>query len=329
VGLFFAVHLLACGWYVCAGLHEDPEETWLGRRMISSHEGGGESLLDNGSSDPGLQWLHAMYFIMTVFTTIGFGDIYAVTSGEICYVSFAFIVGAIVHSIILGEVISTVTRVDEKGQFSYEQRVLVEKWSSHTELGDEVSSDLQSWTQNQADRWSNQRYDKEGMRHLINGRFLGRSLIASLPEHLYGGELLQNSFFSHLPPRIQETPARLPLLLALSSYRHIFAKKDIVYQRHDFANHVFLVVSGTFAHIGVPRSTGGLDYKFGESSNLRGFQDSVDELSGMSPYQLFSQGAFFGDYSLFQDVPRKASVRCEYHGSCIVVLKNDMMRLVD
>ncbi|CAE8622614.1 unnamed protein product, partial [Polarella glacialis] len=238
-----------------------------------------------------------------VFTTIGFGDIYAVTSGEICYVSFAFIVGAIVHSIILGEVISTVTRVDEKGQ-----------------------SDLQSWTQNQADRWSNQRYDKEGMRHLINGRFLGRSLIASLPEHLYGGELLQNSFFSQLPPRIQETPARLPLLLALSSYRHIFAKKDIVYQRHDFANHVFLVVSGTFAHIGVPRSIGGLDYKFGQSSNLA---DSVDELSGMSPYQLFSQGAFFGDYSLFQDVPRKASVRCEYHGSCIVVLKNDMMRLVD
>ncbi|CAE7249614.1 Kcnh7, partial [Symbiodinium pilosum] len=118
VGLFFSVHLLACGWYMCASLHADVETTWLARRYVDAD--GTKNLLDE--SDPGLQWLHAMYFILTVFTTVGFGDIAAVTPGEIFYVVLTFLIGAVVHSIIIGEVIAAVTRVDERGQFVTEQR---------------------------------------------------------------------------------------------------------------------------------------------------------------------------------------------------------------
>ena len=50
-----------------------------------------------------------MYFVFSVFTTVGFGDISAFTTGEIMYVTLTMMVGAIVHSLIVGQVLSEVT----------------------------------------------------------------------------------------------------------------------------------------------------------------------------------------------------------------------------
>ena len=92
------------------------------------------------------------------------------TPGEIFYVVLTFLIGAVVHSIIIGEVISAVTRVDERGQFVTEQRGLMEKFASHTELGEECIGELQSWVAVEATKWMTQRYDKEGVRALLTGR---------------------------------------------------------------------------------------------------------------------------------------------------------------
>ncbi|CAK0810563.1 unnamed protein product, partial [Prorocentrum cordatum] len=40
-GLSWIVHLLSCGWYLCAALHQSPAETWVGRRVINTE---GETL---------------------------------------------------------------------------------------------------------------------------------------------------------------------------------------------------------------------------------------------------------------------------------------------
>lgn len=48
--------------------------------------------------------------------TPGFGDIGAVTTGEIIYVSFTMLVGAVVHSIIVSEMIGVVTAMDVEQQ---------------------------------------------------------------------------------------------------------------------------------------------------------------------------------------------------------------------
>ncbi|CAE7533898.1 Kcnh7, partial [Symbiodinium microadriaticum] len=196
VGLFFSVHLLACGWYMCASLHADVESTWLARRMVDAD--GTKSLLDE--SDPGLQWLHAMYFVLTVFTTVGFGDIAAVTPGEILYVVFTFLIGAVVHSIIIGEVIAAVTRVDERGQFITEQRGLLERFAAHTELGEDCVMELQNWVNTEAVRWMNQKYDKEAVRGLLTGRHMARHIMNMLPCKLFKGQFATNRFFLNLPP---------------------------------------------------------------------------------------------------------------------------------
>jgi hypothetical protein len=89
VSLFFAVHLLACGWYLVASLHSNVNQTWLSRRTTDVE--GNRTLLDDHG--PFLQWLHAMYFVMTVFTTVGFGDMYALTTAEMIYVIMLFFCG--------------------------------------------------------------------------------------------------------------------------------------------------------------------------------------------------------------------------------------------
>lgn len=62
--LFWFVHILACGWYLCAALHQDPSRTWVYRRQLDS---AGTLLVEES---PEVQWINAMYFVLTVFTTV-------------------------------------------------------------------------------------------------------------------------------------------------------------------------------------------------------------------------------------------------------------------
>mmetsp|Transcript_119636 Transcript_119636/g.284176 ORF Transcript_119636/g.284176 Transcript_119636/m.284176 type:complete len:568 (+) Transcript_119636:2-1705(+) len=330
VGLFFSVHLLACGWDMCAALHADVQATWLARRYVDPLQV--RNLLDD--SDPGLQWLHAMYFILTVFTTVGFGDISAFTPGEILYVVLTFLIGAVVHSIIIGEVISAVTRVDERGQFVTEQRGLMEKFASHTELNEDCVVELQNWVCTEATKWMTQKYDKESVRSLLTGRHMYRSLESMLPPMLFKGQFVANKFFANLPSRMPELPPRLPMLLALNSHRQFFQKQEVIYQRQDFANCLFLVTSGIFSHVGVPYESGGQEVgvvcsgvdQWLASSIRKSARSANSDPPIMSAYQIFTKGNYFGEHGALFNIPRASTARCEARGSCIVVPKSEVLR---
>merc|ERR1719428_2050782 len=75
LALFLCVHLCACGWYLTAALSHDPQETWLMRRTVVV----GDALEPLLFRPPEEQWLHSVYLVLTVFTSVGFGDIYAVS----------------------------------------------------------------------------------------------------------------------------------------------------------------------------------------------------------------------------------------------------------
>ena len=79
------------------------------RRVV----GPDETLLDRPGPE---QWIHACYFILTVFTIVGFGDMSALTTLELCYVSIVMLVGTIVHSILVSEMINIAIAVDEFGK---------------------------------------------------------------------------------------------------------------------------------------------------------------------------------------------------------------------
>ena len=95
------VHLLGCGWYLTAALDPNPERTWVGRRIVN-----GAPLIDYPEV---YQWITSSYFVLTVFTTVGFGDISAIQASEIVYVMFLQLLGAIVNSMVISQVISVIT----------------------------------------------------------------------------------------------------------------------------------------------------------------------------------------------------------------------------
>eukprot|EP00438_Fugacium_kawagutii_P034890 Skav224136 [mRNA] locus=scaffold462:113234:117668:- [translate_table: standard] len=73
--LSWVAHMVCCGWYLCASLQTSVpyQDTWLGMRIADS-TGGNLVLQGDGTPQtPEVQWLHSFYFVLTVFTTVGFG----------------------------------------------------------------------------------------------------------------------------------------------------------------------------------------------------------------------------------------------------------------
>lgn len=349
VGLMLAVHFLACGWYLCAALHDDYEETWVARRSVDAAEQ--TSLLEQGPLE---QWFHAMYFVLTVFTTVGFGDMSAMTMGEIVYVSFTMIVGAVVHSIIISHVITIVTTADRTDQFVQQQQELVEAFAAHTELDQLSTRHMREWITFSARNWMSHRFDREEMKQLITCNVLPRWLLGRLPQYLFQEQLARSKFLAPLPG-VDHVPPRLPLLLALSAHKAEFHAGEVVYQMYDVAWSIYLVLGGTFAHVALPGPRGGRDQEqvmlepvdvqwksSGKSLRSQGkhrvfdaqdaqaqkaqYERSVAE-ERLYPYQLFSSGDYFGDVEMQQEKVRSATTRCESAGAALLLRKESVVTL--
>merc|ERR1719409_605142 len=111
--LFFVVHLLGCGWYLVPALGvEDPEDTWVARRGI----------LGEG---PGTLWLHSIYFVLTTFTTVGFGDITPFQESEVAFACLLQMAGAIIFFLVMQSCMQVVNYVDVSRQELSERQRLV------------------------------------------------------------------------------------------------------------------------------------------------------------------------------------------------------------
>lgn len=340
-GLMWSVHLLACGWYLCASLHDDETQTWVARRA----DGNGTSLL---AAPPFEQWLVSMYFVLTVFTTVGFGDISATTEAEIIYVAFTMLVGAVVHSIIISEVIGIVTSTDEVQKIISQQTALIEAYSKHTQLAPETTKELKNEIAWRARNWAaSLGFDKSEMKNLITGKHVPRWLIAKMPRSLWGGALLKNDLL-HIGASV---PPRLPCLLAVHLVLCEFVSGETVYQMGDFPFNLFLVISGTFAHVAFPGRNGGTDaMQLEQDEACLGATDSIggpghaastnvlkDKVSStpsmlaqcLYPYRLFSHNSYFGDTEMIWNKPRFATTRCEKEGLALTLHKADFLEVQD
>lgn len=180
--LFWTCHLLACFWYLVASIETETTgggftnaaNTWVGRRGILGE-------------DDGTVWLHSMYFVLTVFTTVGFGDIHAVTEAEIVYVFVVMMIGAVWHSIIVSEVIATVTVEDEVTIARKKKKELINAYVQHAELDDATLESLMNWVET-TDSVVRE-YDRDEMKKLLTSGAIPRHILGDLPKHLFQGRL--------------------------------------------------------------------------------------------------------------------------------------------
>jgi len=368
MGLFFTCHLLACGWYLTAALHDldgDVTVTWVGQYTVTV-SGEERSLLKQGPLE---QWLVAMYFVLTVFTTVGFGDISANTEAEIFFVVLIMFVGAVVHSIIISEVIQVVTSTDRDREFQQHQLQLLDAFALHVDLEPEFFQSIRADVKKRSRQWKvNQTFDKEEMKALLLSKYMPAKIIGKLPPVLFGGQLCQNMFI-RCCSAVHPMPARLPSLMAMHLLPAEFDSGEVVFQLHDQAFNLSLVLQGVFAYVGLPTPEGGLDAMLSISSvdnispeapklgvsqvstiqtvraSLPMFlsgtasvmtttpTSSQTSQQGLYPYRLFGPNTYFGDLELRGASLRRATMRCERAGpdgsaSTLLLRKHDLVELI-
>jgi len=331
--LMFICHVMACGWYLIAALHKDPSITWVGRRNVVV-DGEERPLLDMG---PFELWLTSMYFILTVFTTVGFGDISAGTEAEIVYIILTMLVGAVVHSIIISEVIQVVTSTNKTDEFIQKQTQLLEAFSCHTNLDPKLYGRIKDDLERRSRLWAeSMSFDKAEMKTLLLSKYMPRSIIGKLPEGLHRGQLRKNLF---LQPNsiLYSMPPRLPSLMSIHLISVEFMSGEAVYQLHDFAFFLSLVLDGVFACVGLPGPYGGRDgmmVNWGSGSTL-GNDRQKQEKHQMSmtkflfPYRLFGPNSYVGDLECITSTMRRSTVRCERSGKMLILKKPDLFELIN
>mmetsp|Transcript_60763 Transcript_60763/g.107970 ORF Transcript_60763/g.107970 Transcript_60763/m.107970 type:complete len:797 (+) Transcript_60763:120-2510(+) len=344
--LLWVVHLLACGWYLTAVWHDEPELTWLWRREVDHT---GKRLLDE---PPFVQWAHAMYFVLTVFTTVGFGDMSAWTVGEIFYVSLTMLCGVVVNSIIVGEVINIVGTMDGRQMQLRKTKEVIDGFCTHCHLQRNMREQMMEWIENLSYKADFEKgFDRDAMRDLITSGSMPHKLLKLLPVHVFAGRLHKHKFITNSLTHSSEVPPRLTLLLALSLSVRIFQDLEVVYQLHDNPFNVFLVDAGVFAYVGKPQPAGGEDEPAATigkivsaaheqkalqvTDALRKVKQTISKRESWSspqekpeenekhtwvvhqramhlhPYQLFCQGSYFGEFELLEASVRHETARCE------------------
>lgn len=350
VGLMWVVHLMACGWYLCAALHEKPEDTWVYRRVVNN----GDPSVNDGEGvllvyeDPGVQWVHALYFILTIFTTVGFGDMSAFTTGETLYVDWAMIVGTVVNSIIMSEVITTLTGVDRAQAELNKRYGLIKEFAEHTRMSVKATSAFEKAVQ-RASHAGEMRVDPSQLKSFFATDTLPRELMLELTKDVFQGKLLRNELLVAVERHGIPLPPRLALMLAAVMHPKNFQFMEDVYQNADQPVHIYLVMRGTLAFVGVPNPDGGLPpFTVSEVQsalhigNRRrksevGIPPDPSEVTNeqqtkqvLYPYKLFGVLSYLGEYEPLADLPTRMSyarVESEMGAEVLVLHKKDLLEL--
>lgn len=332
-------------------LHTDIEDTWIARR-VSGHT----TLLEaseNGQVGPAMQWLTSVYFTLTVFTSVGFGDISAFTCGEMIYACFSMILGCIVNGIVLSTVITILATDNEEQRLLAEQERGIRNFGKHMHVADVLTEELTKWAST-TKMMDHSNYNRADVKQLLTSGILPRELMLILPHALFNGRLTQNKFVKAMIAAYPletpgKTPAQLPVLLALECTNIFYIKEQLVYSVQDHAWNIYFILHGTFSYLAKCFKGQGSGSHFnGDMSKdntdslevqtvsatrraLKVVKPTSSSSSTVAPYQPFGWGDYFGDLEIIlSSIPRVSSARCETdHGSVLTLHKKDMFALVE
>lgn len=322
LGAFLVTHIFACGWYLLAALQDDPRNTWVHRRVVSLDDG--ETLLER--DDPLLNWCNSVYFVLTTFCTVGYGDMSPVSPAEIGYVCYMMVVGSLFNAVLTGHVLNVLTGVDRVEEVLRDQERAINDFVKHAELNVDLKRQLLSWASRNAMEVG-PAFDSHKIMKMIDNNCLPQDILERIPSAAFQGELLNNKFICL--QGVEATPSLLVILAVALSARS-FVAGQVVYRMYELPSHVYLIRSGTFAGIALPSHCGGVDAtptdrhsqsgQFGsrvpmlaEHMAFNACKGNGDDLqfSNLYPYHLFGKGCYFGEYDVFAGSLRGHTIRCE------------------
>ena len=99
--LFITTHVFACMWYFLAKWNEFEPDTWV---AITNYQDESNWTI----------YVYCFYFIITIITTVGYGDMPVTTSGEKILAMLVMIVGVITFSFAIGSLTSALSNLDNR-----------------------------------------------------------------------------------------------------------------------------------------------------------------------------------------------------------------------
>eukprot|EP00931_Biecheleriopsis_adriatica_P033952 TRINITY_DN19669_c0_g1_i1.p1 TRINITY_DN19669_c0_g1~~TRINITY_DN19669_c0_g1_i1.p1 ORF type:complete len:697 (+),score=118.68 TRINITY_DN19669_c0_g1_i1:44-2134(+) len=297
VALFWSMHLLGCGWFLIAALHADPTETWVYSRGIEA-------------SPPEDQWLTSMYWVLTVFTTVGFGDISPSTIPEIIYGDIVMILGTVLNTVFLSEIINLLSNLDRR-QIEAEQAIgTIQDFAQHTRLEEKMQFEMEAYVRSKKGRGS-AGVESEQMNKLLNGTFLPKESISQLAVEVFGGELLKNRLMWEVKKGAWtfevSVPDRLVVFLASIVMESEYLQYETVFKYNEMATAFHIVLEGTFGY----------------------YHGDEDDGENAGPYKLMGYRSYFGTYEVLHDIENRiAPARCESKkGLALSVPKKDFINI--
>eukprot|EP00291_Cryptomonas_curvata_P019299 CAMPEP_0172162556 /NCGR_PEP_ID=MMETSP1050-20130122/6742_1 /TAXON_ID=233186 /ORGANISM="Cryptomonas curvata, Strain CCAP979/52" /LENGTH=452 /DNA_ID=CAMNT_0012832569 /DNA_START=696 /DNA_END=2054 /DNA_ORIENTATION=+ len=232
------MHLFACGfWRLKYEVDQDSLREFLDYRGLSGQ-------------DAGQNYMLCLYFVCTVFTTVGFGDIYAQNSAERVFCITLMIMAACLFATILGEVQSIYTSVYKKNQDIEDQLQSITNFLSINKVPTMLQRRVRSWLR---------------MRFLqdraINNM---RSITDLLPRDMFGqiAIIMNGLMFSKVPlfRLVRDEGDRALLAAALIPFTKTasFLSQAIIAHHADPADRLVIISSGRVA-VCVKRDDGGAE----------------------------------------------------------------------
>ena len=166
-------HWIACGFMLTARSESDMVKTWAAPVM---------------DEDIGSQYVFALYWSLTVLSTVGFGDIVPLTQTEMIYTCCTMLLGAILYAVVVGNVMLVLANLNAPSQRHVEEIMKVADYMRYRQFPAPLMKKVIDFTEAE---WKRMRGfdEKEVMAHLPE------SLQTEVARHLHAKMLSSVSFF--------------------------------------------------------------------------------------------------------------------------------------
>ncbi|CAD7926528.1 unnamed protein product [Amoebophrya sp. A120] len=327
-------HIFACGWYLVAALQPDPTHTWVWRRTVPTQNGSEPLLLvDYGSGE---QWLHSLYYVLTVFTTVGFGDITPFTKSELLYSMFLMLIGAIVNSIIISEVIHVVTRTDVVRSEMQRKNQAVKQFCEATRLNLRTERTISRFSE----VMTKSKYAKEDSATRETDRFMWRDLCeladamdpnlrSSIVKRVFEGMFFRSAFLMHCINKnaASEELRSLPLVVASFLKQQTIAQGDYLYHVGEQPKGLWLIMKGVVSYVAVPSEFGGIHHTSTILNLMRLQQTPLMLKERAYPYMVFGPRSYVGIWEVIYPRERVTNCRVEQEATVAYLSRNDFVTI--
>jgi CRP-like cAMP-binding protein len=274
LGGLFAVllmtHFFACIWFLSSKIDNFEPDTWVVRKNLQDE-------------DHSTLYLTSLYFICTVLTTVGFGDIFPVTVIEKLIAMTWMVYGIGFYSFVVGNLSSVLSSLDQKQAFINEKLSLIQIFAEETKLPQKISIEISNQVK-QALRATS--LNDEERVSLVQK--LSKGLRFEMATLMYENAIKNITFFVSKDQSFVSDIVPMLNLLKI-------AKRNLIYEKHQYADEMYFIKTGRVCFI------------YGKTKRI---------------FKVMIQGSYFGEIELIENTPREFSVAAQKDSEFLTMSKN-------